>query len=149
MKALAFSLCHLFLVQRRAGFASAMPRRKVVLQSAARGIFCEMSVTSAKLSPSISWLMVSIRLAVPNIFVHRRTLENLFFWLEFPLFKYFFFHYESKLKNPKYRQVFSEALKVLLDLKGRYSAPSLARGIRRNQKTARITDRSNSSLLRG
>lgn len=62
-------------------------KEEVVLQSAACGIFCEMAVTSAKLSPSVSWLMVNLRLAVSNIFVHRGALENLFFGLSF----FFFF----------------------------------------------------------
>lgn len=57
-----------------------------MLQSAACGVLCKMAVTSAKLSPSVSGLMASLRPEVPDILGHRGALEKLFAGLSFLFF---------------------------------------------------------------
>ena len=119
---MSFSLCHLFPVQGRASCSSAALGRKVVLQSAACGVFCEMAVISAKLSPSISWLMASLRQAMPNIFGHSGDLDKLPFCLSSLFFNFSLSILKADGKLLKNGQVYEEALMCnLLPLDAKWS----------------------------
>lgn len=81
-----------------------------MLQSAACGVFCETAVISAKLSPSISWLMASLRQEMPNIFGHSGALDNLPFGSSSLFFNVSLSFLKADGKQLKNRQIYEEML---------------------------------------